>query len=326
MKSEHQSVSTSKPLLMILTSHRLDCLKIAMELLFKSDNLQEFERVVFLLNGVSGAHLEYVKRIMRDHREVVWDSIAGPRGRSECISSLENKCVEKYPDRVYMKIDEDVFVPSGWARRMMDAYRAHAADENLALISPLIPNNAFGLHALVTKIYPERLVEFRRLFGEDPTPATDGLTWRRPDVAEWATRLFLDVEATNTSHRRHMAEKGLAPYERFTDRFSIGCICFDYRHWKKMGGVPAKDEPEWCGWIESHGQFNVLDRTQIVLHYSFFVQQDWLDRSTLLEDLRLVNLPDTLRGKTLSGYHFPRWARLAEQAPRVIKRRLGLET
>lgn len=313
--------ASPQKILMILTSHRLDCLKLNLALLEKNDVLKSFDRVVFLLNGVEGEHLAYIRAFIARHPGVRWDEISGPRGRSECISSLENQCVEKYPGNIYVKIDEDIFVPTGWAERMFEAYEAHKHDDKLALITPLIPNNAYGLWFLVSKVFPDLLPAFRARFGAEPSPEIQGLTWRLPSVAEWAIREFLDLEAANGRVREQVAARAIARYHRFTDRFSIGCILFDYRHWQAMGRIPAKDEPEWCEWIEKNSAFNVLDTSHLVQHYSFFVQQDWLDRSTALEDLTAVNL-----GVRLNAWqrHAPRIARFLPQVPGIVRARLGL--
>jgi hypothetical protein len=87
-----------------------------------------------------------------------------------------------------------------------------------------------------------------------------------------------------------------------------------------MGGIPSTDEPGWCQWIEENGHVNVLDCAQIVLHYSFFVQQEWLDRTTLLEDIRRANLPDTV---VSTSWPPPRLLRVARQVPSILRRRLG---
>lgn len=305
---------------MILTSHRLDCLQLNLALLERNDVLRAFDRVVFLLNGVEPHHRAAVDAFMRKHPGVQWDTISGPRGRAECISALENRCVEKYPDAVYVKIDEDIFVPRGWAERMFAAYEAHKDDMRLALITPLIPNNAYGLWSLLKEFDPEGLAEFTLRFACEPSPEIQGATWRLPSVAEWAIRRYLDLEAANAAQRERVPEASPARYRRFTDRFSIGCILFNHRHWKAMGGIPPKDEPEWCEWIERNGCFNVLDTHQIVQHYSFFVQQDWLDRTTALEDLAAVNLG---RSQGAIARHLPRLMRTAAQVPSILKRRLG---
>ena len=313
-------------LLMILTSHRLDCLKISLGLLEKSNAFAAFDRVIFLENGLEPSHRAFIDRFIDAHPGIAWDHVTGPRGRSERISGLENDCVRKYPGCVYVKMDEDVFVPSGWAERMLAAYERHRSDPDLALITPLIPNNPYGLYKLLTKYYPAHLAEHRSRFGCDPAPEIHGLTWQSPAVAEWATRLFIDLEDCNAHHRELITAAQKETDDVFSDPFSVGCVCFDYRHWEKMGGIPPKDEPEWCAWIQQHAQHNILDGSQIALHYSFFVQQDWLDRTTLLEDIRRTNLPETCPPGFGLWRHLPRLARTARQIPTVIRRRLGRES
>ena len=61
--------------------------------------------------------------------------------------------------------DDDVFVPRGWAERMLETYKHFSARGDLALITPLIPNNAYGLHRLLTEFYPEKLPGFAQRFG-----------------------------------------------------------------------------------------------------------------------------------------------------------------
>lgn len=313
-------MTTKQKILMILTHDRTDCLKICMEMLMGGGGIQCFDRVVLLLNGVRGRHLRYIQRLMASHPEIPWDTVTGPRGRSQFIANLQNECVRRYPGAVYIKMDEDVFVPKGWAERMLETYEHFADRQDLALITALIPNNACGLHRLLTVFYPEKLQEFKQRFGAPPSEAAQGPTWQNPYIAEWATRQFIDIEPANAEQRKRLAAGGLSRWHEFCKPFSIGCICFDDAHVRRMGGVlPSRDEPEWCEWIAANRQACVMDQSLIVLHYAFFVQQEWLDRSSLLEDIRAVNLP----GTSPWGAPLLRWWRLALQIPGILKRRLG---
>ncbi|HMP74742.1 MAG TPA: hypothetical protein PKE12_00455 [Kiritimatiellia bacterium] len=309
-----------KKILMVLTNARRDCARLTLDMLVESGSLPVFDRVVFLLNGVRDAHMRFVDAFIRAHPETAFDKIIGPGTRPDGISQMQNECINKYPGALYMKVDEDVFVPNGWAHRMVEAYEAHRHLNQLALITPLLPNNAMGLHALCSLFYPDLLAEHRSRFGEDPSPERAGLTWRDPDVAEWATRAFLDLEAANARHRSIVAASRHPRYLPFSRPFSIGCIAYDYRHVERMGGIPRTDEPGWCDWVEKNGQTHILDCSQIALHYAFFVQQEWLDRSSLLEDIRAVNLPGTL---SPLARHLNRRLRLAAQLPGIIRRRLA---
>jgi hypothetical protein len=305
-------------ILMVLTHNRLDCLLLNLDMLDRAGALTQFDRVVLLLNGVSSSHLAAVDRYMASHPSVKWDKLFGPGTRPAGLVGLQNECVRKYPDAFYIKTDEDVFVPRGWAERMFEAYEANRSRDNLALITPLIPNNAYGLYTLLTRFYPELLIEHRAKFGHDPSPERQGFTWQSPDVAAWSMRKFLDIDASNERHRGLASVKSVPRYHAFQDSFSVGCIGYDYRHWKAIGGVPPRDEPEWCELIAKNNFTNILDQSQIVLHYSFFVQQDWLDRTTLLEEIRHANLPGSCPGSLVP----PHWCRFAKQLPSILRRRL----
>jgi hypothetical protein len=146
-----------------------------------------------------------------------------------------------------------------------------------------------------------------------------GATWHSPSIAEWASRQFLDIDAANEEQRRRLAALKAPRWHEFCQYFSIGCICYDYAHVQRMGGsLPPRDEPDWCAWFEEHHQACVVDQSLVVLHYSFFVQQEWLDRSSLLEDIRATNLPGTLSWTAPAL----RWVRLARQIHGILKRRL----
>ncbi len=300
-------------ILMILTSHRLDCFRLAMELLDRTGSLQQFDRIVLMLNGVVGAHRRYVEHLLTSRPDVPWDTIAGPRGKGPLVANLQNECVRRYPESVYFKIDEDLFVSNGWVDKLQRVYNAHRDDPRLALVTPVIPNNAIGFDHLLRR-FPALREEYDRLFGYPLSTECNGPVWFYPQVAEWITRKFLDLDAAGR-------QLGGAS-ETFACRFSINCLVYDYRHWRELGGIPDQEEPAWGQWIPDHGKFNVLATDTLVHHYSFFVQQDWLDRSSLLEDIRVVNLPGTISPHSLLQYHLPRWQRTAQQIPSALRRRI----
>lgn len=313
-------MKTKPAILMILTHDRLDCLRLCLDFLERADAFDRFDRVVFLLNGVPGRLQRFVEGYMAARPRVKWDRVIGDGTRPGGICHVQNECIRRYPDSVYVKVDEDVFVPRGWADRMLETYERFADRNDLALITPLIPNNAFGLHRLLNVFYPEKLGEFEKCFGAKPSAEAKGPTWQSPSIAEWASRQFLAIDEANEEQRKRLAASSQPRWHEFCQYFSIGCICYDYAHVQRMGGsLPPRDEPDWCAWFEANRQTCVLDQSLLVLHYSFFVQQEWLDRSSLLEDIRKANLPGT------SSFAAPamRWIRMARQIPGILKRRLG---
>ncbi|MBU0677832.1 MAG: hypothetical protein KJ626_06915 [Verrucomicrobia bacterium] len=304
-------------ILMILTSHRLDCFKLCMDMLFHGGSIQKFDKVVLLLNGVVGCHKKYLDQMVADHPEIPWDIISGPRGRGLRISSLQNQCVERYPDSLYFKIDEDTFVSSDWADVLSEAYEAHKDDPDLSLITPVITNNQAGAHYLLNTFHELR-EEYTRLFDYPIVLDCTGPVWEQPRLADWITRQFLNLEEGTDRLRRHAEE----PFKHFSCRFSINCICYDYRHWQEVGGVPEHDEVGWGDWIAEHRKKVVLATRGLCHHYSFGSQQEWMDRSHLLEDIRISNVPDSLSKTNLIGYYGPWITRILPQIPKALPRKL----
>ena len=359
-----------KKILMILTKDRRDCVDISLTLHERGGSFEVFDHVVFLLNDVTKAHMRYIDEWIDRHPGVACDKIIGDGTRPQGISDMQNRCIATYPGCFYAKTDEDVFPPPNWARMMWEAYESHRHLDNLALITPLLPNNSYGLYILLNHFYPEYLTDFRERFGKNPEPQRVSPTWNSPYIAEWATRKFIHLTDANEEQRRRLETRDLrletlaerqktrdnvndlesqstasdlmpqvsslksqvpglrsqvsslrSPFHPFSIPFSIGCIGYDYRHVERMGGIPWNDEPGWCDWIEQHKQVNILDCRQIALHYTFFVQQEWLDRTTLIEAIRAANLPDTL--SIAERLQLPRWGRMLRQLPAIARRRIS---
>ena len=308
---------------MILTHDRLDCLRLCLDMLERAEAFARFDRVVLLLNGVPARLRRFVEAYMAARPQVNWDTVDGDGTRPGGICFVQNECIRRYPDSVYVKVDEDIFVPRGWAERILETYDHFSARGDLALITPLIPNNAFGLHRMLTEFYPDKKREYVQRFGHEPTADIHGPLWQNASIAAWAARNFLDIDQANQWQRARLNEPGKERWFEFCCRFSIGCICYDFEHVRRMGGrLPPRDEPEWCEWIVDNRQVCVLDQSLIVHHYSFFVQQEWLDRMSLLEDIRSTHLPETMRPFSFLRGVLPRGGRFVRQLPGILKRRI----
>jgi hypothetical protein len=304
---------TPSRILMILTSHRLDCLRLCIDLLVEGGSASRFDRVCILCSGVVGRHLRYVESLPRLHPGVKWDILHGARGRGKPISDMQNACVRKYPEALYFKIDEDTLVSSDWDLRMAEAYEAHRTDPRLALITAVVTNNQRGAYHLLT-LFPDLGAEFTRQFNQPIVNSRLGPVWHRPSCAAFMIRSFLNLAKGNARLRAAGGPATLA----FSYPFSINCIAYDYRHWMEIGGVPEHDEDGWGKWIQENDKFTVLAARALVHHYAFFVQQEWLDRSSLLEDIRRENLPGTAK-RTLDVA--ARALRIARQLPAIVRRR-----
>ncbi len=304
-------------ILMILTSHRLDCFRLCMDMLIHGGSIHRFDRVVLLLNGVKGRHLRYVQKLQARHPDIPWDTVAGPRGRGWFISNLQNECVRRYPDSLYFKMDEDTFVSADWDQELLAAYEAHRDRPDLSLVTATIPNNGLGCWQLLN-VFPGLREKFLQLPHAAHHPGASSSVWFYPHLAEWMIREFIHLDTANQRVRAVVTE----PWVPFHERFSINCICYDYRHWQEIGGVQEQDEVGWGKWITENRKLVVLAARAVCHHYTFFNQQDWLDRSTLLEDIRAANLPVTRWEQSFLGRGLPRWERMVRQVPAILKRRL----
>ena len=301
-------------ILMILTSHRLDCFTLCIDLLAR-ESLARFDVVAILCSGVEGRHRRYVEDLPRRFPGNQWEILHGARGRGKPIADLQNECVRRHPNALYFKLDEDTFVSRDWDLRVVEAYEKFQGDNRLSLITPVVTNNQRGAYHLLTT-FAELGAEFTRRFNQPIVTTRMGPIWILPQCAEFMMRRFLNLDDANEELRA----KHTAPFETFSYPFSINCICYDYRHWQEIGGVPEQDENGWGEWIPKHGKFIVLATQGVVHHYSFFVQQDWLDRTSLIEDIRNANLPGT---KTLrQRLQFARVRRIAIQLPQALIRRM----
>lgn len=349
---------------MILTSHRLDCFKLAIDFLAHGGSLQRFDHVVLLCSGLPARHRRYVESLPGSLPEIPWEFLHGPRGRGKPISDLQNECVRRHPDSLYFKIDEDTFVSSDWDLVLADAYAQHSHDPRLSLLTPVVTNNQRGAYFLMN-LFHELGEEFTQTFNQPIVNERMGPVWLFPQCAEFMIRRFLNLDAANAELRERLKTEDRrpqttdprpqtsgthneapaaqrqepsspstlnlepstpapsaahhAPLQTFSYPFSINCICYDYRHWLEIGGVPEQDENGWGEWIPSHDKYVVLAARALVHHYAFFVQQRWLDRTPLLEDLRRENLPHTLGWQDLGPARARRWL---QQVPAALLQRI----
>ena len=123
-------------------------------------------------------------------------------------------------------------VPRGSHRRARERL-------DLSLITATIPNNGLGCWQLLN-VFPEVRKAFLALPRAGHVPTADGPVWFYPHLAEWIIRRFLNLDDAN----RRVREATPDPWVPFHDRFSINCICYDYRPGRKRRRA-RNDEVGW---------------------------------------------------------------------------------
>ena len=234
--------------------------------------------------------------------EVSWDTMAGPRGKGPLVAGPQNRVVEKYPNRLYFKIDEDIIVPPGWVDRMTAAYERHKDDPKLALCTPVVTNNSTGAHFLM-ELYPELATEYTERFqaADHPrmSPAPCGNTLK---LQSGLSVRSSDSTTPIKNSKSSFPNRGPATVFSIND----SALTTSYtttttgKHWEVF--LTTKNLRGQRGYA-STGNIMCWSAIACSITTAFFVQQDWLDRTTLLEDLRHANLPPALHHSALTKMH-----------------------
>lgn len=149
-----------RPVLMLVTSHRMDCFLLCLKCLELYTDLSRFAKIYVLANEVSGEHAVMVKAFQHRHRNVV-DIHLTPRGITPAVLAMQNFIMARHPGEVFVKIEEDVFVTPGWLEQLLAAYKLHQNSPRVAAVVPVLPVTRTGRQVtarLLRKHYPgERL-------------------------------------------------------------------------------------------------------------------------------------------------------------------------
>jgi hypothetical protein len=136
-----------QPVLLLLTSHRLDCFLVCIRCLERFTDLTRFKRIYVVANALGEEHLTLAKHFAARHANaVVVDR--GPRGIAPAVLAAENEIFAAHMDDVIIKLDEDLFVTPNWLEHLIDGYMDHADRADVPLVTPLVPISPPGRHIL----------------------------------------------------------------------------------------------------------------------------------------------------------------------------------
>jgi hypothetical protein len=139
--------SDVKPVLVLLTSHRLDCFLVCVRCLERFTDFSRLARVYVLANAVDPDHLALARRFAARHDNV---SVLerGPRGLMPTVRLALNEIYARHIDDVIIKLDEDVFVTPYWLEHLLDGYLEHLGRNDAPLVMPLVPISSTGRQVL----------------------------------------------------------------------------------------------------------------------------------------------------------------------------------
>ncbi|MHC1712039.1 MAG: glycosyltransferase family 2 protein [Solidesulfovibrio sp.] len=136
-----------QPVLLLLTSHRLDCFLVCIRCLERFTDLNRFKRIYVVANAISPDHLALAKRFVSRHPNATLVE-KGPRGLAPAVLDAQNEILAAHGNDVIIKIDEDLFVTPHWLEHMIDGYLDHADRPDVPLVMPLVPISPPGRHVL----------------------------------------------------------------------------------------------------------------------------------------------------------------------------------
>lgn len=145
-----------QPVLMLLTSHRMDCFLLCVKCLELYTDLSRFKKIYVLANDVSDEHAVIIKAFQGRRRNVV-DIHLTPRGVAPAVVAMQNFIMARHPGEVFVKIEEDVFVTPGWLEQLLATYKLHLGCPDVAAVTPVMPVTRTGrqvMARLLRKHYP----------------------------------------------------------------------------------------------------------------------------------------------------------------------------
>jgi hypothetical protein len=251
-----------RPVLVLLTSHRLDCLLLCLRSLERFTSLARFKNIYVVANAVSQDHAAILNNFRNKNAnvEVIHCS---PRGLMPAVNTVQNAILAEHAQDVVVKLDEDVFVTPHWLEHMLDAYRVHMSQERYPIVSamcPVSPPGRFALNRFLKTAYPAERSMFEGEVVEENWVYHRWM-WQKV-VGEDLVKAFL---------------KSSPPPFFYPGFATINCVMFDSRliqtilplPTEKRPGQPNSDEEAINRTLRAQGWKAVVVSRAVAHHYSF---------------------------------------------------------
>lgn len=258
-----------RPVLLLLTSHRLDCILLCLRSLDRFTNLGRFKKIYIVANAVSPDHAAILHRFMHTHEhvEVIHCS---PRGLVPAVNAVQNEILIRHIDDVIIKMDEDVFVTPLWLEHLLEAYRVHRVREDIPLVSALCPVSPPGRFALNRFLKGNYAAE-KAMFDGDAVEEN------------WVYHRWMWEKVVGEGFMDAWLRSGPAPY--FYPSFTTtNCVAYDRRLMESMLPLPTEsvlgstgsDEMTVNSVMNARKWKNAVVSGSIAHHYSFSKCEDYL--------------------------------------------------
>jgi len=258
-----------RPVLMLLTSHRLDCILLCLRNLERFTTLARFKHIYIVANAVSENHAAILYKFKHTHDNVTVIPCS-PRGLVPAVNAVQNQILTTHMDDVIVKMDEDVFVTPMWLEHLLEAYRVHRVRPDIPIVSalcPVSPPGRFALNRFLKTGYPAE----RNMF--------------EGDVVEenWVYHRWMWEKVVSENFVEAFLESGPPPY--FYPTFAtINCVAYDRRLLEAVLPLPTaqimgsdcSDEVRINQALHANKWKNAVVSRSIAHHYSFSKCEEYL--------------------------------------------------
>ena len=262
-------------ILLILTSHRLDCFDLCIRCLEAHTDLTAFERIYVLGNELAPAHHAYASAFVGRHPNAELVEFS-PRGWDPLMKT-QDLLLSQHPKSIVVKIDEDVFVMPNWLEAMLLEYEK-GRPNGCVLVSALVPNNQSGmrmLHEAYLEHFPDYAKHAESVFSTQIS--------KNPRYALWIWQKFLQgkLDLTQTGLLKNVGPRKVDFY------LNINCIMVNPDFMQAILPFYGSTDERVINDALRMGDklFGVVTPRAIAHHYSFGPQQEILDQFITMEDL-----------------------------------------
>ncbi|EFL49135.1 conserved hypothetical protein [Solidesulfovibrio fructosivorans JJ]] len=266
------------PVLLLLTSHRLDCFLVCIRCLERFTSLDRFKHIYVVGNALSPEHTAVARRFVGRHANATLVE-RGPRGLVPAVLSAENDILSAHIDDVIIKIDEDLFVTPHWLEHLVDGYIDHAERPDVPAVMPLVPISPPGRHVLNRFLRVSYPSERHMYCGP---PIEENWVYHR-----WIWEKLLYENMAQVYLRDAPAKYGYVSY------LTINCVIFDARLMRqvlplptaRVAGQPTSDEMAINAALAAGKQKIAVLGRSLAHHYSFSKCEEYLRSHVPLDEV-----------------------------------------
>jgi hypothetical protein len=267
-----------QPILLLLTSHRLDCFLICIRCLERFTDLSRLKHIYIVANAVGPEHLAVARRFASRHTNVTLVE-RGPRGLVPAVHAAQNEILAAHIDDVVIKIDEDLFVTPHWLEHLVDGYIDHAERPDVPLVMPLVPISPPGRHVLNRFLRVSYPSERHMYCGP---PIEENWVYHR-----WIWEKLLHENLAEVYLRDAPAKYGYVGY------LTINCVIFDKRIMRRVlpfptvrtAGQPTTDEKAFNQALAAGKMKVAVLGKSLAHHYSFSRCEEYLRSHVPLDEV-----------------------------------------